>query len=60
VSKVFTIIYIFLGIGIIVLFVSTIAERATERRHGRADHAEDATAPDSKDALDNGSREADR
>ena len=50
VSKVFTIIYIFLGIGIIVLFVSTIAERAVERRQGRK--VRDATAPGSGDASE--------
>ena len=55
-SKIFTIVYIFIGIGIIVLFVNKIAERATERRRGRTDRKKDATAPDSEGTSDNGSR----
>jgi len=55
-SKVFTIVYIFIGIGIILAFLNKIAEREIERRHRRTDRAEDATAPDSADASDADSR----
>jgi len=55
-SKVFTIVYIFIGIGIILAYLNKIAEREMERRHGRTDRAEDATAPDSEDASGAGSR----
>ena len=56
VSKIFTIVYIFLGIGIIVLFVNKVAERAVERRQGRRSR----DASDSRDAPDAESREEDR
>jgi voltage-gated potassium channel len=52
-SKIFTIFYIFVGIGIILAFINAVAERAMERRSG----AEDTTGSNSEDAPETGSRE---
>ena len=44
-SKIFTIVYVFVGLGIILAFVNTIAERAMERRR----KTEDATENNSQE-----------
>jgi voltage-gated potassium channel len=56
-SKIFTIFYIFVGIGIILAFVNTVAERAMERRSRPEDSPEDATESDPEDATETDSRE---
>jgi voltage-gated potassium channel len=56
VSKVFTIIYIFIGLGIILAFVNTVAERAIERRRTK-DRRKDAAESTPEDATKTGSWE---
>jgi voltage-gated potassium channel Kch len=59
-SKIFTIFYVFVGIGIILAFVNAVAERAMERRSKAKDKPEDAIEANSEDATESGSRERDR
>lgn len=44
-SKVFTILYVFIGLGIILAFLNAVGQRALER-HGARYRAEDAPVPD--------------
>jgi hypothetical protein len=54
-SKVFTILYIFIGLGIILAFLNAVGQRALER-HRINDRPEDATEPTQEDATKTGSR----
>lgn len=56
-SKIFTIVYIFVGLGIILAFVNTVAERAMERSRKAEDKPEDATRSNSEDTPDTSSRQ---
>lgn len=56
-SKIFTIFYIFVGLGIILAFVNTVAERAMERSRKAKDGPEDETESNQEDAPDTSSRE---
>ncbi|HEX6710896.1 MAG TPA: potassium channel family protein [Rubrobacter sp.] len=56
-SKIFTIFYIFVGLGIILAFVNAVAERAMERRSKEEDNPEDATESNSEVASEAGSRD---
>jgi voltage-gated potassium channel len=55
-SKVFTVLYIFIGLGIILAFLNAVGRRALER-HGMKDRPEDTTESNLEDATKSGSRE---
>lgn len=55
-SKVFTILYIFIGLGIILAFLNAVGQRALER-HRTEDGSEDKTRSNPEDAAKTGSRE---
>ena len=55
-SKVFTILYVFIGLGIILAFLNAVGERALER-HRIKDSPKDKTQSTREDAARTGSRE---
>ncbi|MBA2712305.1 MAG: two pore domain potassium channel family protein [Rubrobacteraceae bacterium] len=55
-SKVFTILYIFIGLGIILAFLNAVGQRALER-HRTEDGPEDTIGSNPEDAAKTGSRE---
>lgn len=56
VSKVFTILYVFIGLGIILAFLNSVAERALERQSMNHRHRE-ATRSTGEDAKERSSQE---
>ncbi len=54
-SKVFTILYIFVGLGVILAFLNAVGQRALAR-HGKMDRPKDTTESTQEDATEPGSR----